>query len=145
MATDTSERSPERLICTALAGWHPCDPPADGTVADPPADYSRLRPPIWSAFATRRMQSAKPLLHTRGTHGVVSSPKATGATPPPQRRYERPRRRQHDRAGQSPTYAARYAIDRQPLQPTPGISSRTTARSPPGARTATSAPCVPSP
>ena len=35
MAIDTSERGLERLICTALAG-HPCDPPAEGAVADPP-------------------------------------------------------------------------------------------------------------
>ena len=34
--SDTSERGLEGLICTALAG-HPCDPPAEGTVADPPA------------------------------------------------------------------------------------------------------------
>ena len=38
MATDTTERGLERLICTGLAG-HPCDPPAGGTVADPPAGY----------------------------------------------------------------------------------------------------------
>ena len=38
MAIDTTERGLERLICTALAG-HPCDPPAEGTVADPPAGY----------------------------------------------------------------------------------------------------------
>ena len=38
MATDTTERALERLICTALAG-HPCDPPAEGAVADPPAGY----------------------------------------------------------------------------------------------------------
>ena len=38
MPTDTSERSFERLICTALAG-HPCEPPASGTVAEPPAGY----------------------------------------------------------------------------------------------------------
>ena len=37
-ASDTTERGLERLICTALAG-HPCDPPAEGTVADPPARY----------------------------------------------------------------------------------------------------------
>ena len=36
--TDTSERGLERLICTALAGY-PCDPPAEGTVAEPPAGY----------------------------------------------------------------------------------------------------------
>ena len=35
---DTSERGLERLVCTALAG-HPCDPPAEGTVADAPAGY----------------------------------------------------------------------------------------------------------
>ena len=34
MPTDTSERSLERLICTALAG-HPCEPPVSGTVAEP--------------------------------------------------------------------------------------------------------------
>ena len=33
MATDTSERGLECLICTALAG-HPCDPPQDGRVAE---------------------------------------------------------------------------------------------------------------
>ena len=38
MATDTTERALERLICSALAG-HPCDPPVAGTVADPPAGY----------------------------------------------------------------------------------------------------------
>ena len=38
MTSDTSERGLERLICTALAG-HPCNPPAEGTVADPPAGY----------------------------------------------------------------------------------------------------------
>ena len=37
-ASDTTERGLERLICTALAG-HPCDPPAEGTVAEPPAGY----------------------------------------------------------------------------------------------------------
>ena len=36
--TDTSERGLERLICTALAGY-PCDPPAEGTVAEPPTGY----------------------------------------------------------------------------------------------------------
>ena len=38
MATDTSERSLERMICTGLDG-HPCDPPAEGTLADPPVGY----------------------------------------------------------------------------------------------------------
>ena len=38
MATDTTERGLERLICAGLAGY-PCDPPAEGTVADPPAGY----------------------------------------------------------------------------------------------------------
>ena len=38
MTTDTTERALERLICTALAG-HPCEPPAEGAVADPPAGY----------------------------------------------------------------------------------------------------------
>ena len=38
VVSDTSERGLERLICTALAG-HPCDPPAEGTVAEPPAGY----------------------------------------------------------------------------------------------------------
>ena len=33
MATDTSERGLERLICTALAG-HACDPPKEGKVAE---------------------------------------------------------------------------------------------------------------
>ena len=33
MATDTSERGLERLICTALTG-HPCDPPKAGTVEE---------------------------------------------------------------------------------------------------------------
>ena len=36
--SDTSERGLERLICTALAG-HPCDPPAEGAVAESPAGY----------------------------------------------------------------------------------------------------------
>ena len=38
MATDTTERALERLICTELAG-HPCDPPAEGAVAESPAGY----------------------------------------------------------------------------------------------------------
>ena len=38
MATDTTERALERLICTKLAG-HPCDPPAEGAVAESPAGY----------------------------------------------------------------------------------------------------------
>ena len=38
MTTDTTERGLERLICAGLAG-HPCDPPAEGTIADPPAGY----------------------------------------------------------------------------------------------------------
>ena len=38
MTTDTTERGLERLICAGLAG-NPCDPPAEGTVADPPAGY----------------------------------------------------------------------------------------------------------
>ena len=38
MTTDTTERGLERLICTELAG-HPCDPPAEGTVAEPPGGY----------------------------------------------------------------------------------------------------------
>ena len=38
MNTDITERGLERLICTALAG-HPCNPAAEGTVADPPAGY----------------------------------------------------------------------------------------------------------
>ena len=38
MATDTSERGLERLICTALAG-HPCDPPKGGKVAEARAGY----------------------------------------------------------------------------------------------------------
>ena len=38
MATDTTELGLERLICAGLAG-HPCDPPAEGAVADPPAGY----------------------------------------------------------------------------------------------------------
>ena len=38
VATDTSERGLERLICTALAG-HPCEPPAAGAVAEPPVGY----------------------------------------------------------------------------------------------------------
>ena len=36
--SDTSERGLERLICTALAG-HPCDPPAECTVAEPSSGY----------------------------------------------------------------------------------------------------------
>ena len=39
MTTDTTELGLERLICGGLAG-HPCDPPAEGTVADRPAGYS---------------------------------------------------------------------------------------------------------
>ena len=38
MATDTTERGLERLICKALTG-DPCDPPADCTIGDPPAGY----------------------------------------------------------------------------------------------------------
>ena len=38
MATDTSERSLERLICTALTG-HPCEPAAGSRVAETPAGY----------------------------------------------------------------------------------------------------------
>ena len=38
MTTDTTELGLERLICAGLAG-HPCDPPAEGTVADPTAGY----------------------------------------------------------------------------------------------------------
>ncbi|MDE0446981.1 MAG: type I restriction endonuclease subunit R [Spirochaetaceae bacterium] len=38
MTTDTTEFGLERLICARLAG-HPCDPPAEGAVADPPAGY----------------------------------------------------------------------------------------------------------
>ena len=38
MATDTTERALERLICTELAG-HPCDAPADGALAESPAGY----------------------------------------------------------------------------------------------------------
>ena len=38
MATDTTERGLERLICTALTG-HPCDPRPAGTVAEPAAVY----------------------------------------------------------------------------------------------------------
>ena len=39
IATDTSERGLERLICTALTG-HPCEPPGAGTVGQPPSGYS---------------------------------------------------------------------------------------------------------
>ena len=46
---DTTERGLERLICTALAG-HPCDPPAEGTVADPPAGYGGVG---WSGGSFR--------------------------------------------------------------------------------------------
>ncbi len=38
IATDTSERGLERLICTALTG-HPCDPPGAGTIGEPPSGY----------------------------------------------------------------------------------------------------------
>ena len=38
MPTDTSERSLDRLICTALAS-HLCEPPGSGAVAEPPAGY----------------------------------------------------------------------------------------------------------
>ena len=38
MATDTSERGLERLVCTGLTG-HPCDPPEDSRIAEAhPAD-----------------------------------------------------------------------------------------------------------
>ena len=40
--SDTSERGLERLICTALAG-HPCDPPAECTVAEPSSGYGGVR------------------------------------------------------------------------------------------------------
>ena len=36
--SDTSERGLKPLICTAFVG-HPCDPPAQGAVADPPTGY----------------------------------------------------------------------------------------------------------
>ena len=39
MTTDTTERGLERLICTERLAGHPCDPPAEGTVAEPPAGY----------------------------------------------------------------------------------------------------------
>ena len=38
IATDTSERGLERLICTALAG-HACEPPKAGQVSEPQAGY----------------------------------------------------------------------------------------------------------
>ena len=38
MTTDTSERSLERLICTALAG-HPCEPPASDATREARAEY----------------------------------------------------------------------------------------------------------
>ena len=38
MATDTSERGLEHLICIALAG-HPCEPPTTPTVGEPAAGY----------------------------------------------------------------------------------------------------------
>ena len=38
MTTDTSERSLERLICTALAG-HPCEPPAGDATREARAEY----------------------------------------------------------------------------------------------------------
>ncbi len=41
MATDTSERSLESLICTALTG-HSCEPPAVKTVGEPAAAYGGL-------------------------------------------------------------------------------------------------------
>ena len=41
MTTDTSERSLERLICSALTG-HPCDPSVAGTVAEPAAAYGEV-------------------------------------------------------------------------------------------------------
>ena len=49
MTSDTTERGLERLICTALAG-HPCDPPAEGAVADPPAGYGGVG---WSGGSFR--------------------------------------------------------------------------------------------
>ena len=48
MATDTTERALERLIGAELAG-HPCDPPAEGTVADAPAGYGGVG---WAAAFT---------------------------------------------------------------------------------------------
>ena len=41
-ALATPPNALERLICTVVAG-HPCDPPAEGTVADPPAGYGGVR------------------------------------------------------------------------------------------------------
>ena len=38
MASDTTKRGLERLICIALTG-HPCDPLTAGTVAEPSAGY----------------------------------------------------------------------------------------------------------
>jgi len=35
---DISERGLERLICAKLAG-HPCEPPAEGAVAESPVGY----------------------------------------------------------------------------------------------------------
>ena len=49
MATDTSERGLERLICTALAG-HPCDPESAGGAAGPPAEDGGVG---WSAGRNR--------------------------------------------------------------------------------------------
>ena len=45
VATDTSERGLERLICTALTG-HPCDPPKEGKVAEARPAYGGVG---WSA------------------------------------------------------------------------------------------------
>ena len=52
MASDTTKRGLERLICTALTG-HPCDPLTAGTVAEPSAGYggvSATLPSLKQAF-----------------------------------------------------------------------------------------------
>ena len=49
MATDTSERGLERLICTALAG-HACDPPTEGKVAEVRPGYGGVG---WSGGSAR--------------------------------------------------------------------------------------------
>ena len=49
IATDTSERGLERLICTTLTG-HPCDPSPSGSVTEPRAGYGGVG---WSCGSSR--------------------------------------------------------------------------------------------
>ncbi len=89
MATDTSERGLERLICTALAG-HPCDPPKEGKVAEARPAYGGVG---WSAgnshdydreFCVDRLQLAG-FLHATQPESAESL--ALGADGPTRRKF----------------------------------------------------------